>query len=464
MLTTFFYTMYSYIENFYIIMDKIIDRYVMKKNCNFLIGFFCLLILNQSFIFSLDSKTFFRPRSIIEDVSFFLGLNQYNYYRKYFEPNFCDTKDQRSHIAVGAFFIKSRPNFGKYFFSGGINANEEILASANESIISVRPERKVAGTYFDYHHDFCDGLWFDIKFAVYQAKHNLHAKERIINSVAFNDCTPLSLLSGNELKFGKLYSRNLKKVGIDDIEIKFGYYPSNFNENGYIGLYASAILPSARKPRADFLFEPLVGRGHWGAGIGLNLAHNICRSENSSFTILTDFSYQYLFKRSELRSLDFKQGQLTRFIIIHSQDNLAQSVPAINLTTLNLKVVPRGIINFWLAPHFQYCNWHAEVGYNLWWRQSEKICFTKKCHINNCDNLGFFDENNTFIPLTLDNLDLSSAKHPRTLTNKIYLALSSDIGICCNPINIGLAGSYEFSKKINSMEQWAIWGNLEISF
>ena len=457
----------------------------MKKYLNFLLSFFCLLILNQPyFLFGddcsercasskcqTDSKTFFRTRSAIEDVSFFLGLNQYNYYRKYFTPcsSDYDADEENIHVAAGVFFEKSRPNaknnLGRFFFSGGADQNNEAAEpNTTESIITVSPERKIIGAYFDYHQDFCfcDGLWLDAKFAIYQATHNLHAQEKNLTTVSSTECTPLGFLSSDELNFGRIPTCKLKKSGFDDIEIKLGYYFYNCIERGYAGLYASALLPIASKPTAEFLFEPLVGRAHWGIGGGLNAAHSIYKSENKSLTLLTDFSYQYLLKGNELRSLDFKEGQLTRFMAANTRSNITPAVPAINLTTLNLDVAPRGVINFWLASHLQYCQWHAEAGYNLWWRQSEKICF-KKCQQTNFDSLGIVDDG-TFIPLTLNNLDLTSTSHPKTLTNKVYLALSYDAQTCNRTINIGLAGSYEFSRNINSMEQWGVWGNIETSF
>ena len=440
---------------------------------------FFLLLIHQSIFLLADDcgqncagadcqpggKTFFRTRSIIEDVSFFLGLNQYNYYRRYFEPNVCNPRDERIHLVLGGFFQQSRPNIGKFFFAGGLSPNDTPTAGAIESIITVAPERKVSGVYFDYHHDFChlDGLWLDVKLAVYQATHNLKAGETVLTEVNSTDCTPLSFLSSDILEFGRIPTCTLRQGGVDDIEIKLGYYPCNCHENGYFGLYASALLPVAPRPTARFLFEPLVGRGHWGVGGGVNAAYAFCKCQNTSLTVLTDFSYQYLFKRDELRSLDFNQGQLTRFVVINEPNSIEPAVPAINLTTLNLQVEPRGIINFWLATHLQHCNKHVEIGYNLWWRQSEKVCL-KKSLSDNASNLGFFDADNVFIPLTIDNLDVASARHPSALTNKIYLAASYDVEPFCGPINIGLAGSYEFSNSINAMEQWGVWVNVETSF
>lgn len=452
----------------------------MKEKFNSgLLIFLGLLILNQSSFLSADncqrcassecqtdSKTFFRPRSIIEEVVFFLGLNQYNFYRRYLGPDNC-FNDERVHIAVGGLFEKSnshaKNNVGNFFFAGKPDLTEEISDNAVESIITVRPERQVAGCYFDYHQDFCfcDGLWLDVRLALYQAVHNLNAKECGLSEVAESDCTPLNFLSSSELKFGRIPTAESKRTGFDDIEVKLGYFFKH-NESGYLGIYASTLLPTARKPTGKFLFEPLVGRGHFALGGGFNMACNIYRSEITTLTLLTDFSYQYLFNRNELRSLDFFAGQLTRFVIANDISDSGIPVPSINVTTFNLKVAPRGVINFWLASHLQRCKWHAEFGYNLWWRQSEKICFPA-CLTPNFNNLGI-SEGNIFIPITLDNLDLASTSHPRVLTNKIYLALSRDTELRCRPINIGLGGSYEFSRNINSFEQWGIWLNIVIGF
>jgi len=354
------------------------------------------------------------------------------------------------------------------FFSGNADTTTPANAATIESIICIKPERKVGGVYFDYHQDFCFciNIWLDVKFAIYQATHNLHAKETLLSTVSATDCTPLCFLSSNLLQYGKLSTGDLKNVGFDDIELKLGhlkYFTNNANDkNGYLGIYGSVLMPIASRPSAEFLFEPLVGRGHWGFGAGLNAAKNIYKCENTSVTLLSDFSYQYLIKRCELRSLDFNAGPLTRFTAASTLTSTSPAVPATNLTTLNLDVTPRGVINFWLASHLQYCRCHAELGYNLWWRQSEKLCFRDACPPTDFDSLGIIDDSLTFIPLTLDNLNLASASHPRVLTHKFYLGLSYDA--ICKDVNIGLAASYEFSHDRNAFDQWGIWANIETNF
>lgn len=229
----------------------------------------------------LESKTFFRTRSIIEDVSLFLGLNQYNYYRKYFEPNDFDCNKSQKNIVTGIFFQKSEPNNQRdvaHFFFPGSNVDQTPNPQSGqiESVVTISPRRRTVGVYLDYHQDFCChgmNFWFDIKGALYQAAHSLNAQETILStdSTLEDACTPLEFLNSNNLKFGKIANCTLTRLGVDDVELKFGYYFLNNIDGGYYeGFYGSLLIPTASKPNSRFLFEPLVGRGHTGLGIGFN--------------------------------------------------------------------------------------------------------------------------------------------------------------------------------------------------
>ena len=472
------------------------------------------------------SKSFFRPRSLMEDVVFFNGLNEYYYHRKYFEPdNIKRDEAPRIHIARGVVFEKSRNNskhnVGKYFLPNNKNAVSvrengsgdlgslwfKVIAPdslAYESTITFCPERSVFGGYFNYRQDFdcIGGLWLEAQMALYRVEHRLHAVEKVTNRNALGTIrgasTVLEYLSNNDLKYGKI-KNCLEHPNFDDIQLKLGYDFFACPEKGYyLGVYGSALIPTADKPTAEYLFEPLVGRGHWGLGVGLNAGYNAYSCENHSLAFLGDFSYQHLFKGTELRSFDFKrQGQWSRYLRLARRDSPAVSFPAINLTTLPVKVEPRGVANLWVAAHYQFCSMHFEVGYNLWWRQAEKVCLKRnKCPIRDPfagGNVGIFGMGNvctpttastanisqgktftgtgnvvvndaTFTPLSLDDLDLSSAAQPRILTNKVYASFSYDLNFFCRPISLGVGASYEVSKDKNAFDQWGIWGNFETSF
>ena len=207
---------------------------------------------------------------------------------------------------------------------------------------------------------------------------------------------------------------------------------------------------------------------------------------------MADVLYQYLFKSNELRTFDLTaNGEWSRYLLATKSTGPLSPFPLINATVQNAQVTPRGVLNFWAALHFQRCNSHFEVGYNLWWRQAEKVRLNNKaCGSNGCiiqngpnsaniaaGNVGIIDLDNvctpvtsstatisdttselvadsTFTPVTLADLNLASAAHPRVLTNKFYGSFAYDVRIYDRPLNIGLTGSYEVSKDRNAFNQW----------
>lgn len=474
------------------------------------------------------SKSFFRTRSAIEDVSLYFALNNYYYHRRYFEPT--DTRwtdtEQRIHLARGVFYentVRDKDhNLAKYFLpnhkckasvredgSGDIGSLWfRVIAPAGSSYsseISLCPTREVLGSYIEYRHDFecLNGLWLDVKLAMYMAKHNLNACERLtdpaIKGTLPKAHTVLQDMGArsNDLKYGKIVNAR-EQISFDDLQIKLGSDLYHSPEDGYyLGFYLSTLFPIASKPTAEYLFEPLVGRAHWGLGVGFDAGYLLWERPTKSLALMVDFSYEYLFKGTELRSLDFKaNGPWSRYLRVARRDSPAVSYPAINFTTLPVSVEPRGVINFWTGLHYQHCDMHFEVGYNLWWRQSERICFnTKNCETQrfNSLNLGIFDLANTcnptsastaniseglttsgtgnvvqsdptFVTLNLNDLDLASTSHPKTLSNKFYAAFAYDWCFFCRPISVGVGASIEFANNITALKQWGVWGNLETSF
>lgn len=472
------------------------------------------------------SRTFFRPRSVLEDAGLYLALNGYNFHRKYFEPNSPERQAHKIHFARSLFYEQSKnkgnKNIARYFFpkkKSQVSIAENgtgdvgslwlsVIAPDNEvyqSTLSLCPERNIVGSYLDFRKDVncIDGLWVETKFALYQVTHRLRPIERLANTNILGTLpgatTALEYLSDGDLKYGKITPCHMELGGFDDIELKVGYDCFRSVERGYYaGFYGSVIVPISTLPNAEHLFEPLLGRGHWGLGAGLNGGYKVWECNNHNITLLADASFNYLLKRTELRSLDLKSnGEWSRYMRVATQNQPAVSYPAINFTTLPLEVTPRGVLNLWAAAHYQHCNWHVEAGWNLWWKQAEKICLKNDCSAAtafNSLNIGIFDMANTCNPtsastanisqgktlvgtgtnnvvsdasfraLTIDDLDLASASHPRTLTNKVYGAVSYDIAILNRLLNLGLGGSMEFSKCYNALEQWSVIGTVELVF
>ena len=106
----------------------------------------------------------------------------------------------------------------------------------------------------------------------------------------------------------------LKKSGVDDICIKLGY---DFirDENEHAGIYGLVFAPTGKGTKAKYLFEPLVGSRHVGAGLGFNADALIYECDAYSVDLLVDARYAYFFKHKEWRSIDLFNGDWSRYLL-----------------------------------------------------------------------------------------------------------------------------------------------------
>jgi len=470
------------------------------------------------------SKTFFRPRSTIEDVSLFLALNNYAFFKKYYredgQPN-----EPQLHISKGVFAQGSTNSkkLSTYFLphnkrcvsvredgSGDLGSLwfnvEAPVGELYSSTLTLRPERFILGGFVDVRYDFkcTPGAWFDIKFSIYEAWHKLRPFEclststvtdTVIEGIVCGAPTVVDFLStSTKITYGKIPKCKKTLTNFDDIEIKLGYNVCGrqCNNGGNFDIYASAIIPIAPQPTAKYMFEPLIGRGHAGLGVGLNGGYAFVSNNKDTLALMADLSYQYLFSATEKRSLDLINGDWSRYLLVVRSNDTTAPLEGINFFTRDLKVTPGSVVNFWTALHWQRCDWHVELGYNLWYRQSEKICLKDECKNLSSLDLGIYDlagvqagsptsahtatinqsittppstgpdivvsDSPNFVILTDADLDLKSASHPMVLTNKAYLSIAYDYIFWDRPLTFGLTGSYEVSHKRTALNQWGIVG------
>jgi hypothetical protein len=138
----------------------------------------------------------------------------------------------------------------------------------------------------------------------------------------------------------------------------------------------------------------------------------------------------------------------------------------------------------------------AEVGFNLYVREAEKIKL--KNAFANADSygipfLGSFVEGsnattpntnsfqminhayineggdepastNTFIALAEADLDLSSAAHPAVYENTVYATLGMNWDKCKMPVFVNVGGAYTFNENNACAKRWGIWGKAGVSF
>lgn len=424
---------------------------MFKKMYVFLACLFCCNNIFGSCISTPIEKTFFRPKPVIEDVSLFLAMNDYRIYQKYLDipviTNEEQTREENYYFHGALFFTNSRKSqeVKNYFFPNGIVTSSDNSINEIQNYV-ICPTRQLVGICLNYHQDFCfvENLWLDAKLAVYRAKHSFVLQ-------CHNCCDVPAILQ--DLESQKISLCPSKKIGIDDIQVNVGYIAYQCSENNsFLNTYGTVILPTASKPKANCLFEPLVGIGHWGLGLGLNGGFKIFESlqDKRYIALLGDLSYQYLFSGCESRLIKSATvsnsclAELNNLPNSEAISTLLQSVLNNNSVTFKKQkfdVTPRSVINLWTALHYQHFSWNIEFGYNLWWKDSEKI------KAANCTNQ-----------------ELCSVAQLSALTNTIYMVTGYFATLANHTIPLFFGGSYEFARDRNALEQWQIWLGAEFSF
>lgn len=196
-----------------------------------------------------------------------------------------------------------------------------------------------------------------------------------------------------ELKFAKLSNERLIKSRVAEIRTGIGW---NFfaEENYHAGFNGQLAAPTGLRPDAEYLFEPLVGNGHfWELGVGASAHYTFWRNEEetSHCSFYTDINITHLFRTRQARSFDLtKAGSLSRYMLamdmtspaVNLQGNsgdipVAQFnnalVPMANITTLDVEVSITVQADIVLMFNATKNNWSFDLGYNYWGRSADNI-------------------------------------------------------------------------------------------
>jgi hypothetical protein len=453
----------------------------------------------------------FVPRGASTDLAWIDSLTFYNRTRQYPHKCYIYTsmtiyeKSTRNKRFASSFLLGDGNNFitVEQAAPGAPVINSLELALANPttpfaSTLTINPNRRqftyLGNMYFNFENWWC-GLWGDVTFGVTNVRHRLNCCEVGNTSTICPGITNISTALGNnsQLLFSKFYcgtcADGKRRTGFEDIQLRLGYDYLWCNENRF-GIYLIGTIPAGRRPTAEFIFEPLVGSRHGSFGVGFLGDYEVtwcgC-GDDSSFTLMTDFNYRYVFSHRECRTFDLMpNGPFSRYLLIVDSSALGFPFPAANATTSLVKIKPRSTIQWWLGFNYEYCDWDFEVGYNLFWREKERL--SQPCvqlpttigvyNLSDCGASQVTASNATifspgtpdiaFVPLTPSNINIDSGLARRLLTNKVYAALSWT-GCACNCFEwmAGFGGSYEFVTKHDKCAapaSWAVFSKWAVGF
>ncbi len=222
----------------------------------------------------------------------------------------------------------------------------------------------------------------------------LHPPARLRNG----NCTTQSIrtaLSGHftfgdmtePWKFGRFDFCTRSKTGLADVDIMLGTNICN-NDYGHFGFFGIVVVPTGNRPKAKYIFEPIVGNGrHWEAGGGLS-AHFMFNPQTDTcrrnFGIYIDGYVAHVFKTHQTRSFDFRNnGLLSRYILLKEFDTAdvynERMINAINFATRSCEVSIGLKADASAKACFFTNGWEGAVGYNIFFQECERICIHTDC-------------------------------------------------------------------------------------
>jgi len=228
------------------------------------------------------------------------------------------------------------------------------------------------------------------------------ARSNLVSSFA-SFISGCGTINADDITFNRLYHAKMdccyqKKAGVADLQVAVGWNLWR-HEDIRAGFNIRAAAPTGNRPRAEYLFEPIVGNGrHWELGIGFSGDWTFWRSEDEerSCAFFCDANVTHLFKTMQCRTFDLKCKPMSRYMlaakfdlpvrnlqsatdarlldsIIPSKQFKAMYTPVANITTMTVDVSSSAQADLALMFQYVHNNWSLDLGYNLWGRSCEKI-------------------------------------------------------------------------------------------
>ncbi len=217
------------------------------------------------------------------------------------------------------------------------------------------------------------------------------------------DCTTQSIreaLSGDftfgdmteRWEFGRFSFCPKSKTGLADLDVMLGW---NIIQNDYFhfGLFSVTVIPTGNRPKARYIFEPMIGDGkHWKLGGGASAHFSLFPNTDECWFNTGIYAYGRAvkaFETDQIRSLDFIRGErepthlLSRYTLLKEFNTAMEyngtMINAINFATRNCEVSVGLIADVSVKAFVAANGWEFDLGYNFYFREREKVCIKTEC-------------------------------------------------------------------------------------
>jgi hypothetical protein len=387
-----------------------------------------------------------------------------------------------------------------------------------QSIVSLCPQQTLAGVGISYQQRLPNHFWFDIAGPIEHIKNKTGLSEQITDvggedtPTGYFDNAIAALGNQNTARnYGRIITRPMTKTGLAFIEARIGR-DIRWDDTCFIGGFVGAVIPTAHKPKAIYLFEPVLGNnGHVGFMIGSYGSFEIMRDNaNNTLTSNYNISSRYLLDNEQRRSFDLRGKPWSRYMVVWKNDNYGVAVPStewqdhidylINYSTLCVRVKPYAAIDISVDLNYRRKDFTLDVGYDAYARKAEDVFFTHAIssniglpalrwyldanHVLATEskatvatelfkiNPGYADQiisqtgqntDSTYLQITTEDLDPMSGAHPACLAYMVYGSMGYEWNKCKLPTAINAGISYEFSHDNTFVKRWLAWFKIIVS-
>lgn len=372
------------------------------------------------------------------------------------------------------------------------------VISSNDTFYSsklcFRPVRQEYGTMFFTQFKLPCDFSVSINTAFVGTRYRMRPNEfDIQNQGTVNGYrTILESLDNNDRVFGKVGCQSITKSGVDDIQIKIIKSIRN-DECMSLDFYGLIGVPTGKRSKAIFMFEPMIGSKHAQLGLGSYLFKKVHETDCGDLNLLAEVKYRYAFSATERRIFDLQLNrQWSRYMLLVDEADKYIPFLASNHLAICTKVKPKNNLDVFVAINKSHNCWQFEIGYDFFYRDRESVEYI------NCDqdfprNYGIADlrgiaegkpqsansanisqsvlpgknqmiSNSKFIKLTKNMVNLDSGAAPKTISNSICGSVAYKVKCCDKDFNIGIGSSYEIGSNINSPNFIYSWAYLNWNY
>lgn len=222
-----------------------------------------------------------------------------------------------------------------------------------------------------------------------------------------DDTAEIITMKFHGLRFARMCKSSQKETRLADLRAELGYNFLN-KEDYHVGFNFQTAAPTGNRPKAGFLFEPIVGNGkHWEFGGGITGHYILWRGDmpDTHLGIYLDANLTHMFETRQRRTFDLVGKPLSRYMLAEkiglpiigglvagsaasfkapSAQFKYEYTPVANLTTMDVdvRVGIQADIALWL--NYTKQDWSLDLGYNFWGRSCEHIKCPDNCVSDPC--------------------------------------------------------------------------------